>query len=850
MKGEEVKGRAMRECGMRIEVRDSRAVLKQHQVRHMREWLAGNREDLVPAEQYLKNGMLRGVPLVDLLNVHLESPSIHWSSVELLEKMSNYRSIDDNTLRYVTIKAITLGFDHMSHVDPVLTWAREMIAKDYDTSRLRCISADVETVHITSKDLYKLQQEYLVKEPFMVLTNDRSMKKQPFPGILMCGNGTTWMLVIQFPIARDKNHDFVYQYSELRQCEIDFLADMPVWTGLAVEQDQIEIYDTIERVYGVKIPMPGTLSVGALLIANGMNLYYRNMVTVNLFVMGGILNKVVSEAENQWWNRWEDLPDALKTYCVGDIRFGFTTVTVLMAHLMESYFPDPAFMCMVTQETLTDLRTYIQDYVLQTLMRMDGKPNAEARGRLSPHQIVDCLREWRVHKPAVSTKREMITRTDPRAIEFVKLIPPWLMACDGGCRSGIQARSHALVQLEVLASIFLRDSFPFTLKITRENIKDYPDFRSGPEHAQELQSSGAFQAPSYSPGMSYPAQLQPDDLVAPVLDPVLETLAEQIRSEFPARIIDYVTKFPQELKRILDAFAALEEELPIDSRWMRHSRLYHLLRDMHVLLVGPPPPMSKQMWNIRENVRKRIVSDLAPIRGGFAEETIRELVNPDNMSNIQLSKLVTDIVPGRNKNRRRNKKAREAMFRIKYGEEYVTRTDRQRAKQRKMELIKVKEFKEMKRRALTEVLPAPAVVPKKKTTWQDYKKRRGDTHSVATSAPAGTRGCIPHRVTNGEMEMGLEPIDLRHKLTRELVPQVEASYDRSTRKQTGRGFGSRKGSEDMEQVYHAMTDEEKKQYLKSAVPAGWNLEFMAAGREEDDLPLQIHWDECQESLDI
>ena len=323
---------------------------------------------------------------------------------------------------------------------------------------------------------------------------------------------------------------------------------------------------------------------------------------------------------------------------------------------------------------------------------------------------------------------------------------------------------------------------------------------------------------------------------------MLDTLEKKVLYKFTARIMDYVTKFPGELKRILAAFATLTTDLPVDSKWMRHGRLYFSLRELHVLLFGAPPPMCKQMWDLQENIRVRILDDLAPIRGGFAEETIRELANPDTMSNLQLSKLVTDIVPGRNKRKSRNKKAREARLRDKFGEEYVTKTDRRRAQQRKIALVEVRDFKEAKKQALNQVLPVPTAVAKRKTTWKEFKERRGTK----------VQGAVPHTVTSGDLERTLNPEDLRNKLNRSLVPQAEASYDKSSRKQTGRGFGARKGrdAQDMEQVYRAMTDEEKREYLKSAVPAGWGLEFMAVRQEEDDIPLQIHWEECQESLDL
>ena len=845
VQGKDVKAKVMRECGMRTELHGSRKVMQKHQIRHLREFLEGNREDMVPAVQYLRDGMYCGVPLLDLVNVHLESPGVHWAHVPTMIALANYRSIDSDTLRYMKVKAITLGFDHLEHTEAVLKWARERIAEDYETHKIRTISADVEDVHITSKYTYKLQKEYLCKQPIMVLPNDNSVEKQSFPGILMCGDGVEWMLVIQFPISRNKDYDFVYNYSELRRCEIEFLADMPIWNGLAVENDQIVIHDTIERVYGVRIPMPGTLSIGALFIANGLNLPFRNMVTVNLFVMGGALNKVVSEADNQWWNNWEDLPDELKIYCIGDIRFSYTNTIVLFAHLMESWFPDPTFLCTITKETLEELKTFLHDYILQSLMSIDGQPMATVMGSLSPQNIVDCLREWRLSRPHVSTKREMVKRTVPRVVDLVKMVPPWQMVCDGGCRAGLQARAQALVQMETLVhGEFKRVESPLTLKITRTNIASYPDFRVEPERIKVLKSTGAFQAITTSEGLYYP-----DELPRPVEPPVIVSLDQEFKFLFGPRVIDYVTKYASELGKILVELGAVTGDLPLDSKWARYSRVYHGLRDLYTLLYGPPPPMCRQLWDLQENIRLRIVRDIAPIRGGFAAATVRELANPDNLSNIQMSKLITDIVPGsRRRKGKHNKKAKEAKLREKHGDLYVRPTDRQRAAQKNISLDTVREFFGSKKRALLEAAAPPSPKKIRKTTWQDYKDRIAGNAAMNPSNPSkqGSVGSASCTVTSGSLEEELADDDLRHRIPKALPSVDHKSKKKTNTKSKQKGDGVFSGAQ---LEYLEMTKDEREDYLKTAKPAGWDLEFEAPGWPEDDTTLQIHWQECQETLD-
>ena len=101
-------------------------------------------------------------------------------------------------------------------------------------------------------------------------------------------------------------------------------------------------------------------------------------------------------------------------------------------------------------------------------------------------------------------------------------------------------------------------------------------------------------------------------------------------------------------------------------------------------------------------------------------------------------------------------------------------------------------------------------------------------------------------VTSGSLEEDLAEDDLRHKIPKALSSDDSKPRNRPRSKPRQQGDGVFNGAE---LEYMEMTEEERKEYLKTAKPAGWNLEFEAQGGHEDDIPLQIHWQDCQESLD-
>ena len=70
------------------------------------------------------------------------------------------------------------------------------------------------------------------------------------------------------------------------------------------------------------------------------------MTAMGVQVIGSLLNKMVSTGGDDLCGlKWSMIPDALKCYALGDIKFGFITYNVLAGLLLRDIFPDPDALC-------------------------------------------------------------------------------------------------------------------------------------------------------------------------------------------------------------------------------------------------------------------------------------------------------------------------------------------------------------------------------------------------------------------------------------------------------------------------------------------------------------------------
>ena len=82
----------------------------------------------------------------------------------------------------------------------------------------------------------------------------------------------------------------------------------------------------------------GFVDLISLAVMSECKFQAMNMTTMRVQGLPTLLNKNVSAGDDCWELRWEEIPEALRCYALGDIRFGFITYNVLAGLLLRDIF--------------------------------------------------------------------------------------------------------------------------------------------------------------------------------------------------------------------------------------------------------------------------------------------------------------------------------------------------------------------------------------------------------------------------------------------------------------------------------------------------------------------------------
>ena len=94
--------------------------------------------------------------------------------------------------------------------------------------------------------------------------------------------------------------------------------------------------------------MKGFIEISSVDLVAGYALQARNMNAVVMQVLGVVMNKMCSTADNLWGARWKDVPDSLKVYAIADLKIGHLAYSVLVLIILRDYIPDPDILMFYT----------------------------------------------------------------------------------------------------------------------------------------------------------------------------------------------------------------------------------------------------------------------------------------------------------------------------------------------------------------------------------------------------------------------------------------------------------------------------------------------------------------------
>ena len=149
---------------------------------------------------------------------------------------------------------------------------------------------------------------------------------------------------------------------------LDLLRCLPVSAGLGVRRDVRGVQEFFSLISVTEVILEnGFIDLMSLAVLVGYKFYSKNMTAMGVQVMGSLLNKMVSTADDLWGLRWNEIPDPLKCYALEDIKFGFVTYNVLAGLLLRDIFPDPDVLCWYLESDQFSAVTWFLDWVLRSL---------------------------------------------------------------------------------------------------------------------------------------------------------------------------------------------------------------------------------------------------------------------------------------------------------------------------------------------------------------------------------------------------------------------------------------------------------------------------------------------------
>ena len=429
----------------------------------------GDRTDYLPV----------GAPLLDYLTEDVRN-SEGWMYPKLDDLLSfqSHRGLSWSMTQEIEVRELICGISSEGEIKEVVEWIRLMFDQDQERFGSSVISLDVEDVKTTYHDTLRMAGKVRIDAPGTLLQKKPSKENlakygvdeyKQIPGKIMFGNGITWMAVISLDMHTNKDGIYFLEQMSVQQGILELLRNLPVSAGLGIRRD----VRGIEEFYSLLADEPvvlsnGFLDLASLSIAAGYKFHARNMTALGVQVIGTLLNKTVSTGDDMWGLSWSEIPESLRIYGIGDIRFGFMTYVILAGILLRDLFPDPEIVCWFLKCEQKDAVNWFLDWLILSLEGVEFHQDAESRAYT--REELFCSLRFR-------DARDKLCQEAPKYVKlWTRLLGAWPSITHGGCRYLIQCREWFLVQIRVLARANIQWTDGRVIRVPTEADLEYARF--------------------------------------------------------------------------------------------------------------------------------------------------------------------------------------------------------------------------------------------------------------------------------------------------------------------------------------------------------------------------------------
>ena len=142
---------------------------------------------------------------------------------------------------------------------------------------------------------------------------------------------------------------------------------------------------------GWDLKLSGFVELGSFCLYAGWGYPTVNMPSAHCMITGSILNKLVSEADNEWGKLWEKISKPMHVYTTAEVKHGGIVWDVLVGCVLRDIFPEPMAVLYLTgatqREFVAEFNTFLVEALAGTEIQTD--PLSLARSR---EDIAKCIR--------------------------------------------------------------------------------------------------------------------------------------------------------------------------------------------------------------------------------------------------------------------------------------------------------------------------------------------------------------------------------------------------------------------------------------------------------------------------
>ena len=438
------------------------------------------------------NAITGGAPLLDMVvnNRRKFMGGFAIPSISYLEDIQCVRNVSTSTLLSGhEVMEVTIGTSTLAEVETAITFFNTRYTKDQDAFPTGVISYDVESIFV-SKDQVELMPTSLCpypRLPFCFKKPEPGISAELIPAKLILG-GQKWTLSVRFDISTkvvDGKVEYMMNFDQIQPSLAAFLADLPTATGFGVRDDVKHMEGFIQRVGDPLFQFnKGYVEITAIAAVAGYHSERTTMFNFTLQVLGGLLNKLNSQANGLWSMPYDELPDAFKIYIIGDTRSGYNVYTILMTALLMNMFPEPHIVCSLTGTTQAQFVSWFCSFILAITKNLEVKLE-DYKEAMTREDLVKCLR---VREPKNTDEvcdllegecdinvndaedglffeafgrsqsylpDELRSVPPKRVVQLSQILPPWSSVVFGGARFLLSTRKFVFSQLDVLKDLNL-----------------------------------------------------------------------------------------------------------------------------------------------------------------------------------------------------------------------------------------------------------------------------------------------------------------------------------------------------------------------------------------------------------